>query len=293
MNFIVGLIIGVGSMLGGYAAMGGYLKVIWQPWEFVIIGGMALGTFVIANPFYTIKDSGKAIVEAILDKGPKERDHLDLLGVLHMLMRELRTNGRSGVEAHVDKPDESDIFKAFPRVLANHSITAFVCDYTRLIIIGNAKPHEIEALMDEELQTIHRDKTKPYHAMTQVAEGLPALGIIAAVLGVIKAMGALDQSPELLGALIGAALVGTLVGIFMSYGIIGPLASKIKLVREKQMRPFIIVKQTLLAFMAGAMPQIALEYGRKTIPSKERPSIDQVETETAPGGGGGDAKEAA
>ncbi|MDB5544732.1 MAG: MotA/TolQ/ExbB proton channel [Hyphomicrobiales bacterium] len=288
MNFIIGMVVAFGSILGGFAAMGGHLAVMWQPWEFVIIGGAALGTFIIANPIYTIKDTGKAMLEAILDKAPKEREHLDMLAVLHMLMRELRLNGRSGVETHVDNPGESAIFTAFPKILNNASLTAFTCDYTRLIIIGNAKPHEIEALMDEELQTLHRDKTKPYHALNGVAESLPALGIVAAVLGVIKAMGALDQSPELLGALIGAALVGTFAGILLSYGVLTPLATKIKMVREKQIRSYIIVKQTLLAFMAGAMPQIALEYGRKTIPSKERPSIEQVENDPPP-----DAKQAA
>ena len=289
MNFIIGMVVAFGSILGGFAAMGGHLAVMWQPWEFVIIGGAALGTFIIANPIYTIKDTGKAMVEAILDKAPKARDHLDMLAVLHMLMRELRLNGRSGVETHVDNPAESSIFTAFPKVLNNQSLTAFTCDYTRLIIIGNAKPHEIEALMDDELQTLHRDKTKPYHALNSVSESLPALGIVAAVLGVIKAMGALDQSPELLGALIGAALVGTFVGILLSYGVLTPIATKIKMVREKQLRSYIIVKQTLLAFMAGAMPQIALEYGRKTIPLKERPTIEQVENDPPPG----DAKQAA
>jgi chemotaxis protein MotA len=288
-NFIIGMVVAFGSILGGFAAMGGHLAVMWQPWEFVIIGGSALGTFIIANPIYTIKDTGKAMVEAIVDKAPKERDHLDMLAVLHMLMRELRLNGRSGVETHVDNPAESFIFTAFPKILSNHSLTSFTCDYTRLIIIGNAKPHEIEALMDEELQTLHRDKTKPYHALNGVSESLPALGIVAAVLGVIKAMGALDQSPELLGALIGAALVGTFAGILLSYGVLTPLATKIKMVREKQLRSYIIVKQTLLAFMAGAMPQIALEYGRKTIPLKERPTIEQVENDPPPG----EAKQAA
>ena len=282
MNFIIGVVVSFGSILGGFAALGGHLAVIWQPWEFVIIFGAALGTFIVANPFYTIADTGKAIVEAILDKAPKERHHLDMLAVLHMLMRELRLNGRSGVETHVDNPAESSIFTAFPKILSDKSLTSFTCDYTRLIIIGNAKPHEIEALMDEELQTLHRDKTKPYHALNGVAESLPALGIVAAVLGVIKAMGALDQSPELLGALIGAALVGTFAGILLSYGVLTPLATKIKMVREKQIRSYIIVKQTLLAFMAGAMPQIALEYGRKTIPSKERPTIEQVENDPPP-----------
>jgi chemotaxis protein MotA len=287
-NFIIGMVVAFGSILGGFAAMGGHLAVMWQPWEFVIIGGAALGTFIIANPMYTIKDTGKAMLEAILDKAPKEREHLDMLAVLHMLMRELRLNGRSGVETHVDNPSESSIFTAFPKILNNASLTAFTCDYTRLIIIGNAKPHEIEALMDEELQTLHRDKTKPYHALNGVSESLPALGIVAAVLGVIKAMGALDQSPELLGALIGAALVGTFAGILLSYGVLTPIATKIKMVREKQIRSYIIVKQTLLAFMAGAMPQIALEYGRKTIPLKERPTFEQVENDPPP-----DSKQAA
>ena len=290
MNFVIGLVVAVGSILGGFAALGGHLIVIWQPWEFVIIGGSALGTFIIANTMKTIKDTAKAIVEAILDKKPKPRDFLDVLGLLCAMMRELRTKSRAEAEAHVDNPQESAIFKAFPKVLAQRELTAFICDYCRLIIIGNARTHEIESLMDEELHTLSRDLMKPYQALSAVAEALPALGIVAAVLGVIKAMGALDQSPELLGGLIGAALVGTFAGIFISYGVVTPLGTKIKVTREKQMRVFIIVKQSLLAFMNGAMPQIAVEHGRKTIPSYERPSIDDVENETI---GGGRSAEAA
>jgi len=281
MRFVIGLTVALGCMLGGFAALGGHLQVIWQPFEFVIIGGSALGTFIIANPIKTIKDTGKGILEALLGKGPKSRDYLDTLGLLHALMRELRAKGRNQLEAHVDNPAESELFKLFPKVLADKALTTFICDYFRLIIIGNARTHEIEALMDEELQTIGRDKLKPYHALSTVADAFPALGIIAAVLGVIKAMGALDQSPELLGGLIGAALVGTFVGIFMSYGVITPLAYQIKLVREKQCRIYVIVKQTLLAFMNGAMPQIAVEHGRKTISTYERPSIDEVENEVS------------
>jgi chemotaxis protein MotA len=212
-------------------------------------------------------------------------DYLDALGVLYTLMRELRGKARSEVEQHVDNPNESAIFKNFPKVLADIDLTHFICDYCRLIIIGNAKSHEIEALMDEEIQTVSHDKLKPYHALSAVADGLPALGIIAAVLGVVKAMGALDQSPELLGGLIGAALVGTFAGIFMSYALVAPLAHKIKVARMQRCRLYIIVKQTLLAFMNGAMPQIALEHGRKTISAHSRPSIDMVENETVSGGG--------
>ncbi|WP_375182690.1 flagellar motor stator protein MotA [Sphingomonas adhaesiva] len=277
LTIIVGLFVTMACLLGGYVAMGGHVEVLIQPWEFVIIGGSALGTFIVANSMPVITDSGKAVLEVFRGSAPKERDFLDVLALLHALMREMRSKTRTEVEAHIDAPEESAIFQAYPKILANKDLKYFICDYVRLILLGNARPHEIEALMEEEIQTIGRDRLKPYHAIQAVADGLPALGIVAAVLGVIKAMGALDQSPEILGHLIGAALVGTFAGIFMSYGMAGPIASKIKVVREKQNRIYIIVKQTLIAFMSGATPQIALEFGRKAISSKDRPSIDVVE----------------
>ena len=162
----------------------------------------------------------------------------------------------------------------------------------RLIIIGNARSHEIEALMDEEIQTITHDKMKCYHALTTMGDALPAIGIVAAVLGVIKAMGAISEAPEVLGAKIAAALVGTLLGVFLSYSIVGPLVANIKAVREKQNRLYVIVKQTLLAYMNGSVPQVALEYGRKTISAYERPSIDAVEQEMMNPGGGSESKAA-
>jgi chemotaxis protein MotA len=284
LNFVIGLAIALTSLLGGYAALGGHLGVIWQPWEFVIIGGSALGTFIIANPMVTVKDTGRAAMQAIMGGSPKQKDYLQVLGLLYALMRELRGKSRSEAEAHIDNPKESEVFKRFDKVLADKQLTDFICDYARLIIIGNARPHEIEALMDEEIQTHARDQLKPYYALSSVAECLPALGIVAAVLGVIKAMGALDQSPDLLGHLIGAALVGTFAGIFLSYGIVGPLANKVKVVREKRCRMLVVVKQAFLAFMNGAMPQIALEHGRKTISAYDRPSIDEVESATLAGG---------
>lgn len=284
MSFLFGVIIVLGSLFGGFAAMGGHIGVIWQPWEYVIIGGTALGTFIVANPMPTVRDTGRALMEAILGKTPKQQTYLDLLGVLYGLMREHRTKSRAQVEEHVDNPNDSAIFKGFRSVLDDAELTDFICDYFRLIIIGNARPHEIEALMDEEINTIIREKLKPYYSLMSLAEALPAIGIVAAVLGIIKAMGALDQSPELLGALIGAALVGTFAGIFLSYGLVSPLAQKVKVVREKRCRMNIIVKQTLLAFMNGAMPQIALEHGRKAISAGSRPSIDAVESQTLTGG---------
>jgi chemotaxis protein MotA len=280
LGFVIGLIIAVGSIIGGYAAEGGHMSVIWQPFEYLMIAGAAIGTFVIANSLTTIKDTGKAVLDGVTGRAPSQRDYLDILGVLYALMRELRGKARNEVESHVDNPDESEIFKSFPNVLKDQELTHFICDYVRLLIVGNAKTHEIEALMDEEIETITYDRLKPYHALSTMSDAMPALGIVAAVLGVIKAMGSLDQSPELLGGLIGSALVGTFGGILLSYGFTSPLAHKIKATREKQLRSYFIIKQTLLAFMNGAMPQIALEHGRKTISSNDRPSIDMVENET-------------
>ncbi|WP_454620966.1 flagellar motor stator protein MotA [Bradyrhizobium cenepequi] len=283
MSILFGIVITIASLLGGFVALGGHVSVIWQPWEFVIIAGMAIGTFIVANPWKVVIDTGVATVQALTVAVPKQRHYLDLLGLLHALMREVRNKGRNEVEAHIDDPSSSEIFQGFPTVLANDSLVHFICDYFRLIVMGSARPHEIEALMDEEIETIVRSKLKPYHSLMMVAEGLPALGIVAAVLGVIKAMGALDQSPKLLGGLIGAALVGTFAGIFLSYGLVAPLAHKVKMVREQRCRLYIIVKQTLLAFMNGALPQIAIEHGRKMIGPGERPSIDVVENETIAG----------
>ena len=285
MTFVIGMIVVFGCLLGGFAAMGGHIDVLWQPWEYVIILGSAIGTFFVANPMKVVKDSFKGIMEAVKESTPKPRDYLDTLSILYALMRELRTKTRTEMEIHVDNPSESEIFKLFPKILADKDMTNFICDYCRLIIIGNARTHEIESLMDEEIQTIHRDKLKVYHSITAMSDALPALGIVAAVLGVIKAMGSLDQPPEVLGHLIGAALVGTFAGILFSYGIFGPLAAKVKVVREKKVRLYTIVKQTLLAFMNGAMPQVALEHGRKTISAYERPTISEVEQETMNTGG--------
>jgi chemotaxis protein MotA len=279
----LGVVITVAALLGGFSAMGGHLNVLMQPWEFVIIFGTAMGTFIVANPWKIVVDTGVATFQAVVGAVPGERYYLDLLGALHALMRELRSKGRNEVEVHIDDPSSSEIFKAFPNVLADPSLLQFICDYVRLIIMGSARTHEIEALMDEEIHTIVKSKLTPYNALVVVSEALPALGIVAAVLGVIKAMAAIDQSPKVLGSLIGAALVGTFAGIFMSYGLVSPFAHKIKLTREKQCRPYIIVKQTLLAFMNGAMPQIAVEHGRKMIAGSDRPSIDVVENETIAG----------
>lgn len=285
MNLIIGFVITVGCIIGGYMAMGGYVALLMQPFELVVIGGAGIGSFIMANPMKVLKDSGKAIVEIFKNAVPKEKAYLEVLGVLYSLMRDLRTKSRNEIEAHIDNPAESSIFQSAPTVLKDTELTAFICDYVRLIIIGNARSHEIEALMDEEIETILHDRMKPYHSIQSMGDAFPALGIIAAVLGVIKAMSHINESPEVLGGLIGAALVGTMLGIFLSYCLCNPIVSQIKVVRTKQHRLYIIVKQTLLAYMNGSVPQVALEYGRKTISSSDRPSIDSVEQEMMKPGG--------
>lgn len=267
-------------MLGGFMAMGGKVGVLFQPWEFVIICGASFGTFIVANPMPVIKDTGKAIKEAFTNKAPKQEDYLDIIGILFNLMQEIKAKTRAEIEGHIDNPEESLIFQMYPTLLKDKDKVSFITDYVRLIILGNAKPHEVEGLMDEEIHTITKDKLKPYQSLQTVSDGLPAIGIVAAVLGVIKAMGSLDKPPEYLGALIAAALVGTFAGIFMSYCMTAPVATKVKVVREKQAKQYIIIKQTLIAFVSGATPHIAIEYGRKTISAKDRPSIEMVEERT-------------
>ena len=280
MTIAIGFVVTFGCLLGGFMAMGGHLEVLIQPWEYVIIGGSAIGIFIVANPMSTIKDTGKATMEAFQNKAPKNQDYLDIIGLLFNLMNEIKAKTRAEIEGHIDAPEDSVIFQNYPTILKDECLLNFIADYVRIILIGNARPHEIEALMEEEIHTLSRDTLKPYQAMQAMSDGLPALGIVAAVLGVIKAMGALDQSPEILGGLIGAALVGTFAGIFMSYGMAGPIATKIKSVREKQNRRYVIIKQTLIAFMNGATPHIAVEHGRKTISAKDRPTLEAVEEQT-------------
>lgn len=292
MIIIIGFVIIVGSIIGGFMAEHGPVERLFQPYELLVIGGAGVGTFIMANTMKVVKDSGKAIAEAFGHKVPKERNYLDVLGVLYSLMRDLRTKSRNEIEAHIDNPDESSIFQTAPNLLKNRELTSFICDYVRLIIIGNARSHEIEALMDEEINTILHDKMKPYHQLIAVGDSFPAIGIVAAVLGVIKALSYINEPPQVLGELIGAALVGTMLGILLSYCVVNPITSQIKIVRTKQHRLYIIVKQTLLAYMNGSVPQVALEYGRKTISSYERPSIDAVEQEMMNPGGGGSEKAA-
>ncbi len=281
MFFIVGFIVVILSVLGGYAAMGGKLGVLWQPFEFVIIGGAAIGAFIIANPKEVLAKTGKAF--SLVIKSPKynKEAYLDILSLQYQIYKLAKSKGALALEAHVEEPEESDLFKAFPKILEDKSALTFFCDYLRLITMGTDNPHEIETLMDEEIETHHEEHMLIATAFQTMADGTPALGIVAAVLGVIKTMGSITEPPEVLGALIGGALVGTFLGVFLAYGFIGPLASSLKSRYDAEAKYFQCMKAGLLAYLHGYAPAICAEFARKALLSSVRPTFYEVEERMA------------
>lgn len=279
MNFAIGLLIVIGSVLGGFAAMGGNLVVLWQPFELLIVLGAGIGAYIIANPKSVLKDTLSAIMAMIKGRPYNKDDYLDLFTLLYMLFRAGRNNINK-LESDFDRPMESAFFKKFQKVYQNPKNVRFIADYMRLILLGSKNAHELESLIDEEIETIERDLNKVPNALAVMADSLPALGIIAAVLGVIKAMGAITEPPEVLGILIGGALVGTFLGVLLSYGLIGPLGESIRARREQELSYYIAIKASLIAFLNDYPPQICVEYGRKVIEAKVRPEFEEVEKAT-------------
>lgn len=281
MFFIVGFIVVILSVLGGYAALGGKLGVLWQPFEFVIIGGAAIGAYIIANPKEVLAKSGKAF--ALVIKSPKydKEAYLDLLSLQYQIYKLAKSKGALALEAHVEEPEESELFNAFPKILEDKAALTFFCDYLRLITMGTDNPHEIESLMDEEIETHHEEHMLISTAFQTMADGTPALGIVAAVLGVIKTMGSITEPPEVLGQLIGGALVGTFLGVFLAYGFIGPLASSLKSRYEAEAKYFQCMKAGLLAYLHGYAPAICAEFARKALLSSVRPTFYEVEERVA------------
>lgn len=218
MRLIIGIVTVFACVFGGYAAMGGHLIVLWQPFEFVIVLGAALGAYVIGNSGVVLKQT--ASVFHSLFKGPKynKAAYIELLGMQFSLYKLVQAKGILALEQHIENPSESTLFARFPTFANNHHAVEFVCDYLRMVTLGSNNVHEMEALMDEELETHHQERERLVNALQSLADATPALGIVAAVLGVIKTMGAISEPPEVLGHLIGGALVGTFFGVFVAYG---------------------------------------------------------------------------
>jgi len=277
MLIIIGAVVVLGCVFGAYAAMGGHLGVLWQPGEYVIILGAATGAFIIANTKTNIKQTMKGVKRAL--KGPtyKKADYVELLSVLYQLFKLAKTKGMLALEQHVEKPDESSLFAQFPKFQKDHHAVEFLCDYLRMLTLGTEDPNEVETVIDAELETHHAELHGATHAVQSMADGMPALGIVAAVLGVIHTMGSITEPPEVLGHLIGAALVGTFFGVLMSYGFFAPIGSAIQAVDTVDAKYYQCMKAGLIAHMQGYPPSVSVEFARKVLLSTERPNFYEVE----------------
>lgn len=276
MNLFIGLLVVLGSVLGGFAAMGGNLMVLWQPWELLMIVGAALGAYIIANPKSVIRDTFWSIYGLIRGRAHSQEEYLELFAMLYMLFRQGKDNLHK-LEKDFDDPVNSKFFTSFPHVSRNPANVRFLADYFRLVLLESQKSHELEALIDTEIESIEADLYRVPNALATMADSLPAVGIVAAVLGVIKAMGAISEPPEVLGALIGGALVGTFLGVLLSYGFVGPLGNAVRARREQELTYYIAIKTALIAHLNGYKPEICVEYGRKTINAIDRPVFEEVE----------------
>ncbi|TAN52867.1 MAG: flagellar motor stator protein MotA [Methylococcaceae bacterium] len=278
MNTIVGFIIVFASIIIGFIAEGGVLGALFQPYELLIIGGAAGGAFVVANPFHIIKQvMGKL---NILIKGSKYKKqfYMDALALLFELLNKARMQGLLSLEADIEDPHNSPIFAKYKNIASDHHIMDFISDYLRLMVSGTMNPIEIESLMDVELETHHHETAIPSIAISKVADGLPAFGIVAAVLGIVITMGSLGGDTASIGHHVAAALVGTLLGILMAYGIFAPMSLQLEHEAREEGQFFICIKTTILASLQGYAPQIAVEFGRKTIYSSERPGFAELES---------------
>ena len=281
MRLIIGMLVVIGCVVGGYLGVGGHMMVLWQPFEFVIILGAAIGAFLIGNTGPIIKGTLGAF--GSLFKPPKynKASYVELLSMQFTLYKLVQSKGILALEQHIEYPHDSALFNRFPKFAANHHAVEFVCDYLRMVTLGSNNVHEMEALMDEELETHHQEQERIVSAMHALADGTPALGIVAAVLGVIHTMGAISEPPEVLGHMIGGALVGTFFGVFVAYGFFAPFAQALKNMYEAESKYFLSLKVGLLAHISGQVPVMAIEFARKALLSEDRPTFAEVDEATA------------
>ncbi|MCA1925512.1 MAG: flagellar motor stator protein MotA [Thiobacillus sp.] len=277
MLVIVGWIVVLLCVFGGFALAGGHLATLWHPIELIIIGGGAIGAFIVSNNNKALKATLKAL--PTLFKGSKYNQalYMDLLALLYELLTKIRKEGLMSVEGDVENPESSPLFSKYPSILADHHLIEFLTDYLRLMVSGSMNAFEIENLMDNEIETHHHEGEIPVHSVTKLGDGLPAFGIVAAVMGVVKTMGSVHLPPAELGVLIGAALTGTFLGILLAYGFVSPLANLLEQKLNESTKIYQTVKVTLLASINGYAPAIAVEFGRKVLYSTERPSFSQLE----------------
>lgn len=277
MLLIVGALVVLASVAGGYLMHGGDLLALNQPSELLIIGGAALGSLVISTPLPLLKRVFGSIGLFFKADGPGKQDYLELLGMMYQTFRLTQQSGVMALEAHCDDPQGSAIFSRYPKFLANHHAVEFFTDSVRVIIMGGVSPFDLEAMMDGDLEVHHHEALKPSQAMAKVGDALPGMGIVAAVLGVVITMGAIDGPPSEIGHKVGAALVGTFLGILLCYGFVGPMATALEHRVDFEGRYLATMKSGILALSKGLAPAIAVEFARRSIPAELRPTFSETE----------------
>ena len=277
MLVIVGYIVVCASVFGGFALAGGHLAALFQPLELLMIGGAALGAFFVGNNGKSIKATMKAMPSLFKGSRYNRALYMDLMTLLFEILSKVRKEGLMSIEGDIENSHDSPIFSKYPNVMSDHHIVEFMTDYLRLMVSGNMDAFQIENLMDNEIETHHVEGEVPVHCVAKLGDGLPAFGIVAAVMGVVHTMESVGLPPSELGMLIAHALVGTFLGILLAYGFVGPLSSLLEQKLHESSKMFQCVKVTLLASLNGYAPALAVEFGRKVLFSTERPSFAELE----------------
>ncbi|MEQ1532415.1 MAG: flagellar motor stator protein MotA [Sideroxydans sp.] len=277
MLVIIGYVVVLACVFGGYALAGGHLGGLFQPIELLMIGGGALGAFFVGNTMKSAKATLKGLPQVFKGSKYNKETYMELMAFLYEILGKVRKEGLMSIESDIENPEESPIFSKYPQVLADHHVVEFICDYLRIMVSGNLNAMEIENLMDIEIETHHHEALVPAHAIAKLGDGMPAFGIVAAVMGVVHTMESVGIPPAELGILIAHALVGTFLGILLAYGFVGPLASTLEQKAEEGTKMFQTIRVTLLANLNGYAPAMAVEFGRKVLNSTERPAFAELE----------------
>lgn len=276
MFLIIGYVVILASSLGTYAVHGS-LAALWVPTEYIAIIGLTIGGFLAGNDIKHIKATVAALPSVLKGSPYNKALYMDVLGMLFEILSKVRKEGLMSIEGDVENPDASPIFSKYPNVMADHHVQDFVTDYLRMMVGGNLNSMEIEALMDMELETHHEETGAASHVVGKVADSVPAFGIVVAVMGVVNVMGSVGEPPAVLGKMIGGALVGTFLGILISYGFVAPIAGVLEQKSHEGAKIYQCIKVVLLASMSGYAPQVAVEFGRKVLFSTDRPSFQELE----------------
>ncbi|MFM7533362.1 MAG: flagellar motor stator protein MotA [Rubrivivax sp.] len=279
MFVIIGWTVALGCVFGVFIAHGGNIGVVLKalPFELTTIFGAAIGAFLVNNQMGVIKATMAGLRQCFKGSKLNKQHYMELLSLLYDILQKARKEGLMAIESDVEEPEKSGVFKRYPAILADHHIMEFVTDYMRMMVSGNLNAHEIESLMDSEIDTHHHEAHAPVAALQRMAGGLPAFGIVAAVLGVVNTMGSVGQPPSVLGGMIGSALVGTFLGVLLAYGFVEPLAGLLEQKVDEGGKSFQCIKVTLLASMQGYSPAVAVEFGRKVLYSSDRPTFLELE----------------